>query len=55
MPGPGSYAVEPIKDSPFISFAKKYEVIDRMADFPGPGNYNIPNKKGKRSAVIGKQ
>ena len=55
MPGPGLYAIESKKNSPYISFAKKYEVIDKTTDFPGPGKYSIPNKKGKKSAVIGKQ
>jgi len=55
VPGPGAYAIEAAKDSPFISFAKKYEIIDKTAGFPGPANYNIPNKKGKRSVAIGKQ
>lgn len=54
-PGPGAYTVEAKKGGRYISFAKKYEVIDRRGQLPGPFNYNIPNKRDKRGASIGKQ
>lgn len=44
-PGPGSYHISYPKDSSSMSFACKYEFTNKTLGFPGPGNYQIPEKK----------
>ena len=43
------------KDSTSISFAAKYEFINKTAYYPGPGQYQLPDKKEKRGIVVGRQ
>ena len=54
-PAPNNYSIITPKESPKISIAAKRSLIQKTEFYPGPGQYQIVDRKNKKGILIGRQ
>jgi hypothetical protein len=54
VPGPGAYSLKEIKEIPQYVFPRELREKRLAADYPGPGNYNIPGMSEELKHKMGK-